>query len=940
MATDHPESDLPRTGERDVPQIGGEIELEDLHRSEWTRALQREIEARDSKLAQLSDAAKKREDQLAMELGRQSTHFTESLSRLQRELQDQSEQSAECIRELKAEIEHLKITRFQAKRENYSIKTSLSWRLTWPLRVLRDAGVAFVSKSQVRFRLRSGHRPSSASITANAHSVADLSPPTDGDVGSHDQRPGVDRQSIEWFTEGLSSLNRKKETVLLVTHDSSRTGAPIIALNLVRALRQKYNVVALILRDGALGYEFLAGSDLVIGPLSAEQRSPYFLTALFREIAARAPLKFAIVNSIVSTTALSALWENDIAIVHLIHEFFSYIRPRGQFRSSAFYSGERIFSSEIVRENARQELPERTCPGRVLPQGMCLPPLRPDPRERARIRSSLRPPGWPGDTVVILGAGTVTFRKGVDLFIACAKRVAEMAPAKKFRFAWFGEGMETGLDAKYSLYLTDQIQRSELNEVAVILKAVSDMEGAYHESDILFLSSRLDPLPLVSLEAIHYAKPVVCFKSATGIVEYLAHDPLASFGIVPFLDVESAACRIFRLIEDGDLRFQVGQASKKVTKSQFRFERYVAELDGIAQECALKKQQEKADRLVISQSNLFDTGFFSCPLSPQSSRDPIRHYISAYSSGIRPRKAVPGFHPGIYEERNETKGRDPLAHYLDSGKPPGPWSFEVIHKASEAPRAEQSLRVGLHLHLYYHEMSGEIFERLRGVNRRIDLLISVTSLTAGEAVEQMFSRYSQGSIDVRVFENQGRDIGPFLTGFGKDILERYDIIGHVHAKNSAGRGNGAESLTPAFLESIAQWRRFLYANLLGGEHAMADTIIQRLSTDDTLGLVFPDDPHLLGWGENLPYALELARRLGIEGSLPKTTFNFPVGSMFWARTAALRPLFELGFTWDEYPKEPVPYDGSLLHAIERILPFVVESAGFRSAVTYVAGVTR
>jgi lipopolysaccharide biosynthesis protein len=105
-------------------------------------------------------------------------------------------------------------------------------------------------------------------------------------------------------------------------------------------------------------------------------------------------------------------------------------------------------------------------------------------------------------------------------------------------------------------------------------------------------------------------------------------------------------------------------------------------------------------------------------------------------------------------------------------------------------------------------------------------------------------------------------------------------------------------------------------------------------------LVFPDDPHILGWGKNLPYAVSLAQRLGVSEPLPRNTFNFPVGSMFWARTAALRPLFELGLSWDDYPEEPVPYDGSLLHAIERILPFVAESAGFRSAVTHVSGVTR
>ena len=705
-------------------------------------------------------------------------------------------------------------------------------------------------------------------------------------------------------------------------------------------MRQKYNVIVVILREGALGYEFVAGSDLAIGPLNAEQRSPGFLTALFEGISARMPIKFAIVNSIGSTVALSALWENDIATVHLIHEFSSYIRPRGQFRSSAFYSGERVFPASIVRESARQELPRRARPGQVLPQGMCLPSLRSEPGERERIRSDLRPAGWPADTVVILGAGTVTFRKGVDLFLACAKRVAEMAPAKKFRFVWFGEGMDTGLDEKYPLYLEDQVQRSGLNGVATILKAVSDIETAYLDSDLLFLSSRLDPLPLVCLEAIHFAKPVVCFESATGIAEYLAQDPIAAFGIVPFLDIEAAARQIFRLIEDSELRVQIGQASKKLANSRFRFDRYVEEIDRIARQCALKKQQERADRLVISQSNLFNANFFSSPLDPPDSRDFIRHYISAYSSGIRPRKAVPGFHPGVYEERNELQGRDPLAHYLANGQPAGPWKLDVVQATSEDQGTVQPLRVGLHLHLYHHEMSKDIFEHLRGIRSRIDLLISVTSKCAAEAVAQIFSAYSQGAIDVRVFENRGRDIGPFLTGFGDVILRRYEIIGHVHAKKSAGKAANGESLTPAFLESISQWRRFLYANLLGGKSAMADAIIQRFAREETIGLVFPDDPHLLGWGENLPYATDLARRLGIAEPLPATTFNFPVGSMFWARTAALRPLLELGLNWDDFPAEPVPYDGSLLHAIERLLPFVVEGAGFRNAVTHVAGVTR
>ena len=119
-------------------------------------------------------------------------------------------ESAERIRELKAEIEHLKITRFQAKRENYSIKTSLSWRLTWPLRVLRDAGAAFVHKSRARFGLFSSRGPSSPGVTDDAHSAAGVQPGIDAGSGTREQQAAIDRQSIELFTEGLSRLDRKK----------------------------------------------------------------------------------------------------------------------------------------------------------------------------------------------------------------------------------------------------------------------------------------------------------------------------------------------------------------------------------------------------------------------------------------------------------------------------------------------------------------------------------------------------------------------------------------------------------------------------------------------------------------------------------------------------------------------------------------------------------
>jgi lipopolysaccharide biosynthesis protein len=78
--------------------------------------------------------------------------------------------------------------------------------------------------------------------------------------------------------------------------------------------------------------------------------------------------------------------------------------------------------------------------------------------------------------------------------------------------------------------------------------------------------------------------------------------------------------------------------------------------------------------------------------------------------------------------------------------------------------------------------------------------------------------------------------------------------------------------------------------------------------------------------------------MGIE-KLPEH-FNFPVGTMFWARAEKLRPLFELSLTWSDYPAEPLATDGTLLHAIERIFPFLPSPVCTKNAVVNVPGLSR
>ena len=58
----------------------------------------------------------------------------------------------------------------------------------------------------------------------------------------------------------------------------------------------------------------------------------------------------------------------------------------------------------------------------------------------------------------------------------------------------------------------------------------------------------------------------------------------------------------------------------------------------------------------------------------------------------------------------------------------------------------------------------------------------------------------------------------------------------------------------------------------------------------------------------------------------------PLGTMFWFRPKAMQPLYAKDWEYNDFPPEPNGIDGSLLHAIERIYPFIVQQAGYYPAV--------
>lgn len=739
----------------------------------------------------------------------------------------------------------------------------------------------------------------------------------------------------------FDSFSLEKKTVLIVNHEASRTGAPIVGYNLARGLSEKYNVVVIYLGSGPLLKDSQLPGVIVIGPVLVPSTN-YLCGLAIKRITKKCKLEFAIVNSIESRFALEELSRNSVPTVAIVHEFMANTLSQTAFPYLVSKAGSVVFSSTLTRDDALARFPSfRNREYPIIPQGFCDPPKSSLSRtliakEQSKLFKLIRPKNFSKDGLVILGIGSVNYRKGVDLFVACAKKIRQELSNKDLNFVWIGKGFDPKNDANYSIYLADQIRRAGLAEHFTFVDEVSSLEAAYKNADIFLLTSRLDPLPNVAIDAFFYKLPLVCFDETTGVAEVLKKQGLRQFCVANYLDVNDMAAKALRFLNSVNLRSKISGECLEFARTLFDMKTYVSKIENLALTEIQKMQQMKLDARIIFDSKIIDWNFYLIPnlkrFASDHSINSVERYVGAFRAGNQLRKLFPGFHPGIYLEKHglTIEHSDPVADYIRSGKPQGDWSFNLIKPKTKIHHEPIDSRIAMHIHVYYVELLPNILKRLKLNQTKIDLLVSVNSDPKRIAVEKLLSDYSLGKVYIRLVPNKGRDIGPFLTEF-KDIIScNYDIVGHVHTKK-----------TIDFYDKKAGkvWLNFLLANLIGQDKvAMADIILARMNSDNSIGMVFADDPNIIGWSDNKNIAKKIANRMKV-GKLPDS-FNFPVGTMFWARVPAIMPLLNLNLNWKDYPAEPIPYDGTILHAIERLFSIVVTSGGYRIELTHVNSLTR
>ena len=237
-------------------------------------------------------------------------------------------------------------------------------------------------------------------------------------------------------------------------------------------------------------------------------------------------------------------------------------------------------------------------------------------------------------------------------------------------------------------------------------------------------------------------------------------------------------------------------------------------------------------------------------------------------------------------------------------------------------------KIGVIAYLYYPDMMEDMVWYLKNLPEEADLYLYTSSTEKKEKLEQICRTNNLQYQKLTVVPNKGRDMGCLLVE-AEDFISQHKICGFLHDKKSGHLkpATVGEGFFIKEMENMVGSRDYIY------------NVINTFENNPRLGILSPVKPNHgefytgIGneWGENYEITKELAEKLGISVPMSEELPPIaPLGDYFWFRAEALKGLWNIKWSYDDFPDEPVGLDGTVLHAIERIYPFIAQNAGFYS----------
>jgi len=237
-------------------------------------------------------------------------------------------------------------------------------------------------------------------------------------------------------------------------------------------------------------------------------------------------------------------------------------------RFSERYVGRFITVSEVLRKTLinQHKIPE----GKVekIYNGIELNEYQPGNSDESfkRIRSEYNI----GEDIFLIGAvGRMVWQKGFEYLIECVPEIVKTYPDTKILIVGDGPLLEK---------LKSLSQELELGKNIIFAGFRSDIKEILSAIDVLAIPSLLEGFPMVTLEAMAMAKPIVA-TNIDGITEQIT-DGVDGI-LVPPKNPSALAKAIIKVLNDKEFARTMGLTARERVEREFSVEKMVAETEKV-----------------------------------------------------------------------------------------------------------------------------------------------------------------------------------------------------------------------------------------------------------------------------------------------------------------------------------------------------------------------
>lgn len=379
----------------------------------------------------------------------------------------------------------------------------------------------------------------------------------------------LNTNSYIYYPNEPKNLEKNTKNVLLVIHELSRTGAPVVCLDTAKSLvKNGYFVTVISVKSGPLLNELLqVGIPVVImRELFYFQHSGQDISNFTDVIDFDEFIKYFDIT-IMITAVLCKLIKR---YIYTEHKIIWWLHEGSVSYDILDYSMPKEISSNIRvicgGQYALDQLKERGYQynASVLNYGV-------EDQYRGTNKKKSH------DKITFLLAGTLGIRKGQAILLEAIKKL-ELSIREQATFLFIGDGCMQDINVKIIKQKLEEYANTHDNVQMMPSVSREELYRIYDEIDVLVLASIDDPMPVVATENLMLKNICLC-STKTG-TSYYIEDKVSGF-VFESENVEDLAEKITYIIENKQRLNEIAENGRKIYETYFEmsiFEKKILQL--------------------------------------------------------------------------------------------------------------------------------------------------------------------------------------------------------------------------------------------------------------------------------------------------------------------------------------------------------------------------